>query len=277
MANDQVISLKRPVQVPPVDGRSIEKPKYPSEYIPLPTKGYFYPPNSPLASGEVEIKVMTAFEEDILSNQNLIRSGKVLDKLLESLLIDKSISPADILVADKNAIFIGIRRLAYGDKYNVSITCPQCDVKNAIEIDLAAIGTRPFNFDACQKGINSFPFKLPSGIQIEHKLLCQADEKAIESELAALKKQSKEISRELTTRLIYLITSVDGDTDKQHIRSFVTDRLTAKDSLELRKHLKENTPDVDMTFDFECVECGYEKRLVVPIGASFLWPDIDAG
>lgn len=94
--------------------------------------------------------------------------------------------------------------------------------------------------------------------------------------MAQLKKISKEVSAELTTRMKYILTSVDGNVDKMAIRKFVEDRLTAKDSLALRRHIKENNPDVDMTFDFKCGECDLERRLDMPIGASFLWPDIDA-
>jgi hypothetical protein len=251
--------------------------KYPSELIPLPTKGWFYPEGHILSSGEVEVKQMTAKEEDILANQELIKKGKVLDKLIESLLVNKSIVPSEILVPDKNAIFLGIRRLAYGDDYAVSITCPKCDKSNSVKINLGLLNNKPFDFDKHPKGQNAFLFQLPkSGIQVTYKLLNQIDEKSIELELEGLKKTNKESSNELTTRLRYLITSIDGNTDKSAIRKFVDTTLSAMDSLALRKHIKENNPDVDMSFDFKCADCDFERRMDVPMGASFLWPDIDS-
>jgi hypothetical protein len=251
--------------------------KYPSELIPLPTKGWFYPEGHILSSGEVEVKQMTAKEEDILANQELIKKGKVLDKLIESLLVNKSIVPSEILVPDKNAIFLGIRRLAYGDDYAVSITCPKCDKSNSVKINLGLLNNKPFDFDKHPKGQNAFLFQLPkSGIQVTYKLLNQIDEKSIELELEGLKKTNKESSNELTTRLRYLITSIDGNTDKSVIRKFVDTTLSAMDSLALRKHIKENNPDVDMSFDFKCADCDFERRMDVPMGASFLWPDIDS-
>jgi hypothetical protein len=257
--------------------QKVTENKYPTQIVPLPTRGWFYPDGHPLSTGEVEMKEMTAKEEDILANQELIKRGKVLDKLIESLLIDKTIKPEDILVPDKNAIFLSIRRLAYGDDYPVSITCPQCNAQSKVSINLSSLENKPFDFDSKPKGQNSFSYTLPnSKIEVTYKLLNQLDENSIDAELSHAKKVSKETTKELTTRLTYIITSVNGDTDKGVIRRFVNDKLSAKDSFALRKQLKENNPDVDMSFLFKCNECELERRTDVPIGASFLWPDLDA-
>lgn len=284
MPDNETIPIKRPsVAIPDfvanaaVVASQKQEVKYPTEIIPLPTKGWFYSEGNPLSSGEIEIKQMTAKEEDILANQDLIKKGKVLDKLLESLVVNKDIKIADILVPDKNAIFIAIRRLAYGDDYPVSITCPQCNAQNKVKINLAELNFKPFNFDDHQKGQNSFVFKAPSGLELTYKLLCQVDELSIDAELVQLKRISKDSSSDLTTRLKYLITAVNGNTDRQTIRKFVDSaQFSAKDSLALRKHMREHNPDIDMAFDFKCNECSYERRSDVPIGASFLWPDLDA-
>jgi hypothetical protein len=284
MPDNETIPIKRPtVAVPDFVGNAAsaasqkQEVKYPTEVIPLPTKGWFYPEGNPLASGEIEIKQMTAKEEDILANQDLIKKGKVLDKLLESLVVNKDIKISDILVPDKNSIFIAIRRLAYGDDYPVTITCPQCNAQNKVKINLSELNAKPFDFDSHQKGVNSFSFKTPSGIDLTYKLLCQNDESSIESEILQLTRLSKGASFDLTTRLKYLITSVNGNSDRATIRKFVdSPQLSAKDSLALRKHMREHNPDIDMSFDFKCDECTYERRSDVPIGASFLWPDIDA-
>lgn len=250
--------------------------KYPTEIVPLPTKGWFYPEGHPLAKGEIEIKQMTAKEEDILANQELIKKGRVLDKLLESLVIDKSIRIDDILIPDKNAIFVSVRRLAYGDDYPVAITCPQCSRQNKVTINLAELAFKSFDFESHPKGTNSFTFKLPSGLTLTYKLLNQTDETSIDAELSQLKKTVKDGTGELTTRMKYVITSIDNNSDRGAIRKFVDEQFTARDSLALRKHMREHNPDIDMSFDFKCTECPYERRLDVPIGASFLWPDIDA-
>ncbi len=277
MAENQTIPIRRSSNVPIINTDSPQpREKYPSDMIPLATKGWFYPPEHPLASGEIELKQVTAREEDILANQELIRKGVVLDKLMESVIIDKSIRIDDILIPDKNTIFIAIRRLAYGDDYNVEITCPECGRKNKTKINLSELKYKDFDFEKHPKGQNNFSYKLPSGIIITYKLLNQIDEKSIEAELAQLKKISKEASAELTTRMKYVITSVDGNSDRIAIRKFVEERLTAKESLALRRHFKDNDPNVDMTFEFKCSECSCERRLEMPIGASFLWPDLES-
>lgn len=282
--NNQTIPLRRPVvNVPDFVTKAqsdVPQPKdnkYPTEVIPLPTKGWFYQETNPLASGTIEVKQMTAKEEDLLANQELIKKGKVLDKLIESLIVDKSVRIQDILIPDKNAIFISIRRLAYGDDYPVTITCPGCAAANKVNINLSDLAYKQFKFEEHPKGQNSFTFKLPSsGVTITYKLLNQSDEESIDAELAQIKKISKENTAELTTRLKYLITSIDGNTERAAIRRFIEDKLSARDSLALRKHMREHNPDVDMGFDFKCSECNLERRLDMPIGASFLWPDIEA-
>lgn len=253
-----------------------EHHKFPTEVVPLPTKGWFYPEGHMLSSGEIEIKQMTAKEEDLLANQELIKKGKVLDKLMESVIVNKAVRIDEILIPDKNAIFIAIRRLAYGDDYPISIGCPNCSAQNKVKVNLGELAYRPFNFDNYSKGKNEFTFTLPSGTIVTYKLLNQLDEQNIDAELAQIKKISKENTAEITTRLKYLLSSIDGNPDRAGIRRFVEERLTARDSLALRKHMRENNPDVDMSFNFTCSECAFERRLDVPIGASFLWPDIEA-
>lgn len=254
----------------------LEQPKYPTDTVSLPTKGWFYPLENPLSSGEVEIKQMTAREEDILANQDLIRKGKVLDKLLQSLLINKTIDYRDILTPDKNAIFIAIRRLAYGDTYTVNFVCPGCGERSRVDINLSELEDRVVDVEKFPKGENNFEFTLPrSGIKITYKLLNQHDDDAMEKELMGIRKINKENTSEITTRFKYVITSVNGDTEKQVIRKFVDEDLLAVDSRALREFIRENTPDIDMRFNFKCSNCELERRMDIPVGASFLWPDIE--
>lgn len=251
--------------------------KYPTDVIPLPTKGWFYPETHPLASGEIELKQMTAKEEDILANSQLRKNGKFLDKLLESLIINKDVKPDDILVPDKNAIFLSIRRLAYGDDYPIIVSCTACGEQNKVSINLGTVENKPFNFDKHKKGDNAFVFKLPhSGVTLTYKLLNQVDERNVEIELNQLKKISPEAARELTTRLKWVITAIDGNPDKGAIRKFVDEQLLAKDSLALRKNMRDTTPDIDFAFDFKCNSCEHERRTDIPMGISFLWPDFES-
>jgi len=271
---DQMIPITRPTVSNPVPPVTPVESKFPTEVIGLPSKGWFYPTDNPLSYGTLELKMMTAKEEDILTSRNLIQKNIVLDKLLESIVIDKTIKLDDMLICDRNAVFFAIRRLAYGDQYDAKITCGRCAKENDISIDLAKLDNRPFKFEEHTKGENSFKFDLPfSKKTITFKLLSKKDESAIDLELQGLTKVYKDVSKEVTTRLAHLITSVDGNTETARIRKFVNEELPSKDSLALRRHIRETMPDIDSTFDFACGHCGLERKEETPMGVSFFWPN----
>jgi hypothetical protein len=233
----------------------------PTEVIELPSKGLIYPEDNPLSSGKIEMKYMTAKEEDILTNQSYIQKGTVLDKLLQALIVSK-INYNDLVVGDKNAIMVAARILGYGKDYSFEYDGQEYN------IDLSQIDNKPFEHS--NKGINEFSYTLPStNVKITYKILTHNDEQKIQTELEGLKKLNKNISPELSTRLKYMITSVDGDRETKTIREFVDNHLLARDSRELRKHIKETQPDVDLTFFPD----GSENRVDIPVGIRFFWPD----
>ena len=238
--------------------------KFPTEEVELPSKGLVYPPEHPLSSGKVEIKYMTAKEEDILSNQSFISKGTVLDKLLNSLIVTEGVKIDDFIVGDKNAVFIVARVLGYGKEYEVTIN------GNPETIDLSELQNKPFNEESIpNKGVNEFSYTLEStGDVLTYKLLTGKDEKAIDRELAGLKKIDKESSPEMTTRLKHMITSVNGNEEKKHIREFVDTYLLARDARAFREHVKNTQPDVNMNY---ILDSG--KEVAVPMGLTFFWPD----
>jgi hypothetical protein len=234
--------------------------KFPTEEVELPSKGLLYPENNPLRSGKVEIKYMTAKEEDILSNASFIQKGIVLDKLLESVIVSK-ININDLIVGDKNALLIATRILGYGKNYQVEVGGKEEN------IDLTQLENNPFNHD--KPGINEFHYTLPhSGNEITYKILNGHDEKKIDRELEGLKKISPNSTPTLTTRLKHIITSVDGNTESKDIREFVDNYLLARDSRAFREHIKLTQPDVDLS---ATTDSGEEVK--VPIGLNFFWPD----
>ena len=240
--------------------------KFPTEVVELPSKGYFYPEGHPLASGKVEVKYMTAKEEDILTSQNLIEQGIVIDKLLESLVIDKKININDMLVGDKNAIMVASRVLGYGKDYEFMYDGEEQSV------DLSKLEPVEIDFTKYTKGINEFTFELPSSKRpLTFKLLTGEDEKNIALEIAARRKISKEQSFELTTRLKKMILSVDGNSTKAHINNFVDNEFLSRDSFAFRQHLEDVTPDVDMSATV-VDSAGKETVVSVPVTVRFFWP-----
>jgi len=240
--------------------------KFPTEMVELPSKGYFYPEGHPLASGKVEVKYMTAKEEDILTSQNLIEQGIVIDKLLESLVIDKKININDMLVGDKNAIMVASRVLGYGKDYEFAYDGEEQSV------DLSKLEPVDIDFTKYTKGINEFTFELPSSKRsLVFKLLTGGDEKEITLEIAARRKITKEQSFELTTRLKKMLLSVDGNSTQAYINNFVDNEFLSRDSFAFRQHLEDVTPDVDMSATV-VDSAGKETVVSVPVTVRFFWP-----
>jgi hypothetical protein len=238
--------------------------KLPTEQVELPSKGLLYPEDNPLSSGQVEIKYMTAKEEDILTNQSYIKKGIVLDKLLQSLIVDKAIKYDDLIVGDKNALLIAARILGYGSSYEFEYDGERQTV------DLSTLENKPFDENSIIKGKNEFEYELPkTKTKVLFKILDGRDERLIERELEGLKKINKDASPELSTRLKYIITAIEGNPDKKGIREFVDNYLLAQDSRALRNYIKLVQPDVDLTFFPD----GTNYEATIPIGLSFFWPD----
>ena len=254
------------------------KQNIPTETVDLPSQGYFYPANHPLSSGKIEIYQVTARHEDILSNTNLLKKGTVLDEFLKALIATPNVSIEDLLIGDKNALFIAARKSAYGENYITKIKCPECGVESNVEIDLSGLKAKPLNTNGLTKNENRLSFKLPnSGKVVTVSLLTHKDETDIDAELKALAKfngANNTNAPEITTRLKYTLKAIDGESDRGKIKNFVDTQLTAKDSLALRRFVRENTPDMDMNFDFTCPACGHQTKMTVPLGANFFWPNL---
>jgi hypothetical protein len=238
--------------------------KIPTEVVELPSRGLLYPEGSELAKGEIEMKYMTAREEDILTNQSYIKNGTVLDKLMKSLIVSK-INFDDLLIGDKNAIMVAARILGYGSEYSFEYG------GETQTVDLSQIENKKLDESLFTNHVNEFSFTLPhSKNNITFKLLTHKDEQDITRELEGLKKINKDSSPEMSTRLKYMITSIEGMRDKKDIREFVDTALLAQDSRALREYIKEIQPDVDLTF----FPSEGSDRVNIPIGISFFWPDI---
>ena len=243
-----------------------EKHQFPTEEVTLPSKGLLYSKESPLSKGVITMKYMTAKEEDILTNQNLIENGTVIDKLLQSLIVTP-IDYKDLLVGDKNAILIAARILGYGQDYTFEYEGKE------IQVDLTDVNDKSFDESLVSNGKNEFFFTLPiSKKQISFKFLTHGDEQAISNELKGLKKLNKNSSADISTRMKYLITSIDGDYEKSTIREFVDTQLLARDSRALRNHIAEIQPDIDLTTEYEDKNGDFTK-ISIPIGLNFFWPD----
>ncbi len=246
--------------------------------VDLPSRGKVYPVESNLHNREkVEIRGMTAKEEDILTSRSLIRQGKAMSMLLKNCIMDKSINPDEMLSGDRNAILVAIRMSGYGQEYNTKIECPECDEAYEHEFDVAAVSkVVELTQEPDELGKNIFSFKLPvSKKLVKFKLLNGAEDRELTTAMDRSRKALGVGAPEsnVTMRLHHQIVSIDGSADKKLIKRFV-DTMPAMDSRALRVHIAETAPGLEMKSFVMCPACGEESEVEMPIGPEFFWPDI---
>ena len=245
---------------------------YPTEIVQLPSKGKLYPEGHPLKGGTIEMKYMTAKEEDILTNQSFISNGVVLDKLFQALIVTPC-DYNDITLGDKNAIMIAARVLGYGKDYPITIKSPTSGDDIEHVVDLTKLDDQVINW-SLHTGENSFKLDLPASKRtVTVSILTQRIQKKIDAELKGLAKLKRNAST--TTMLKHLITAIDGETDNVGVRKFVENNLLAIDSRAIRTFIKSITPDIDLSIEIPDGESGDTFRSSLNIGLDFFWPDAE--
>lgn len=260
------------------DSNKQQEKKFPTEIVELPSKGLIYPEGNPLTSGKIEMKYMTAREEDILTTQSLIKQGIVLDRLFQALIVGngegQKVNYGDLVAGDKNAIMIAARVLGYGKDYEISVDTPSGEtIKETI--DLTTIDNKPLDESYLTPHKNEFDFELPvSNRKITIKILSHRDEGLIEQDMKASKKLNKlrGVNNDVTVRLRHIITSIDGDESKKAIREFVENDLLAIDSKAIREFYRAIAPDIDIAITLEDPNTGDDFEVSLPIDLNFFWP-----
>lgn len=246
---------------------------FPTQVISLPSEGKVYAESNPLSKGTLEIKYMTAREEDILADRNLINKGIVLQKLLESVVVQPGVNADDLIVGDINAVYLATRMLGYGADYDVEVTDPFSGEKQKVTVDLSSLQTKDIDYSKLNRE-NRYELTLPvSKKKLVIKLLTHKDEKDINQEIQAMERltKGKSVGTDVTTRFKYTILEVDGNSDRGVINKFVPNML-AGDTKALRNYFKEISPDIDMTFQFTSELTGDTEALDIPFGISFFYP-----
>jgi hypothetical protein len=248
---------------------------FPTEIVQLPSRGLLYPQDNPLHSGVVEMKYMTAKEEDILSTQSYITQGVVLDKLFESMIVTPGVKYDDLLIGDKNAILFAARVYGYGPAYETVVTT-DTGTSIPVAINLSELPHKQFDDSLITPGVNRFRYTLPtSKVEIEFKLLTVGDQKKIDADLRGMKKSpafKQTASANLTTRLRFMIMSVNGNSDTSNINKFINNML-AIDSRAFREYVATIQPDVDLGVEVEDPETGEPFRGNFTIGLDLFYPD----
>tara|TARA_R100000152_G_C6781037_1_gene214743 strand:+ start:795 stop:1688 length:894 start_codon:yes stop_codon:yes gene_type:complete len=249
----------------------------PTEFVELPSKGEYYLEGHPLHGiSSIEIKYMTAKEEDILTSKTLMKKNLTIDRLLQSIMVDKSINPDDLLTGDKNALIISARITGYGSNYSTGITCPACTAQNVYSIDLndalESFDLEDAITDDVKKTDNgTFIVKTPrTGAMVEMRLLNGHDEKRMIKQ-EERRKRHKLPESLATSAMGAFIVSVNGSSDPMYIGSFI-ENAPAADARYVREAYKAISPNVGMSFPFSCKNCDHEQEMEVPLNAEFFWP-----
>lgn len=245
----------------------------PAAAVPLPSSGKVYSENSGLAGVDLlEIHAMTARSEDILTSRALLKSGRALDTLLKSCMVNRMIDVGNMLAGDRNALLVAIRITGYGQEYKVKVECPACGQVVEHEFDLAKLPVKRLGKDPVQLGTNEFDFKLDvSKANVTYKLLTGDDEKELNDTITRASKQGTNESL-VTSRLLHQIVSINGEKEKNKIAQFIR-TMPARDSRSLRKEMDRVAPGVDMKQTFKCTSCTEESEVEVPMGTEFFWPE----
>jgi rubredoxin len=241
----------------------------PTDDIELPSGGIFYPDGQKT----VKVKYMTAEDENILTSPDLIRSGKVLDVLLENSIVDKGLSPESMLTGDRNAVLIALRSTGYGDDYPVRMTCPKCSHEYETEVKLSELKHKKLEAKADTNG--EFEVELPrTKYVLKFRLLTGKDEAYLTkvSERTKKIKSNLQFSTLLTERYLLQIMEFNGNRDKGYIRKAILN-MPAFDSLFLREYIRDVEPGVDLQKEFDCPSCGELYNDSIPITARLFWPN----
>jgi len=249
----------------------------PTEFVELPSRGLAYSEDHPLHGKDViEIRFMTAKDEDILTSETLLKKGIALERLLENIIVDKSIDPKTMLIGDRNAVIIATRASGYGSAYETNTNCPNCGTASSIAFDLSKPTIQELIIEDSEvvtkneKG--NFVIKLPqTNFSVEVRLLTGKDEQYL-TKLAQSKKKNKLGDAVMTDQYKMMIVSVEGVSDKTTLGRFI-EVMPASDSRFLRKAYKAIVPNMKISEDFSCTSCGHEQELEVSFGADFFWPD----
>ena len=244
----------------------------PKEFVELPSKGIGYPSGHPLHNQEtVEIRFMTAKDEDILTSRSLLKKGIALDRLINNLLVDKTLKARDIIVGDRNAIIIAARSSAYGHIYETKVECPNCGVRQKHEFDLSKADIHEPILDKETEVFDNGNYAVItpySKIKVEMRLLTGHDEAII----LKLMKRNKDDDNLLTSQMKLYIVAVNEHKDMAVINHFINN-IPAAEARFIRNIYKDLAPTIDIKGDFECDSCNFEQELEVPFNTDFFWPD----
>ena len=222
----------------------------PSVIVPLSSKGLIYPETHPLRAGSVEMRYMTAYDEDILTNISYRQNGVVFDKLLESIILTP-VNINDISTVDRFGLIINARIIAYGSEYPVTISDPKTNKTYNRVIDLKKLKIKDFGLTPDKNG--EFDYKVNDEYTIKFKF---ATDDALSDSVSEF--------------LAKTITQVNESRKIEDIKDFIRYNFFSYDAKKFRTFVADNTPGIDLEIEFEG-DNGDTFKSLFPIGPELFW------
>lgn len=267
----QLLSKRVPIK-DIVEGSGLSKLKVEEEgmyeIIDLPSRGWPYPETSLLSSGRMKVKIPTGEQEAILSSQNLIRKGIMIDQFLKAVILD-SIDVDDMVLGDKNYLLFAARRLAYGNEYKAKVQCSKCSAQNDVNFNLNQfLPKQTPELFKYPKGTTVFQFITPQTKRVVHfKLNTGKIEKIVDKRLQI----TNLINLQILIRLSCMIEDIDGLSEFNEILSQLR-KMSSKETSALRQYIKSIQPDINVQKKIECKKCFRQQEVTVPMTVDFFWP-----
>ena len=252
----------------------------PTEIVHLPSGGEFYDEDSQMKGVKtLEIRSMTAKEEDIILNDSFIQQGVVFDRLIDSLLVVDDVKSEDLLDCDKMALLMSAAKTGYGEELQIGFLCENCSYSGPVTANLSKIledmknrtfrieDTEDVKYDDASK---TLLFQLPiTKIDVRIKTMTPADYKYLESS----KKQKEKLSLPFSETLEFLrrvLVEANGIVNPAELVK-LTEVLPSADARAIVRIHNTSIPRLDKTQDLCCPQCGHEQKEDVPFSLGMFW------
>lgn len=283
-----------------------------SDYIPwervdLPSGGIYYGDKMP--GGFLEVKPMGVDVDKMLTNQRLIQSGQLLNKLIESCTrLPPNFSVREMLAGDFNYLLYYIRGITHGPTYEFSAECPHCGTKNIYEFDLGLLqetikvpnpnypdeDSMVVELPQISKTFGKQVFAMVRLIRVDDIMkMSQPDggdhiydpveqgrvkiRNKKKSKGPEIKNNQQDLSKMYEDNMKTQIVGfeVDGERFTDGRKAKLIDRLHQQDAAVIRDFIEEISPGIDTSLEITCVnkDCRKEATISLPWNENFFRPN----
>ena len=194
-----------------------------------------------LPSGtELELREMTGAEEELLTNQRLIRSGEAINQVLRNCFVrlgektDPDLAEVmNLLSGDRLFALVRLRQISLGDEVELELSCPNsaCRMSNFVTINLEDLKVTPYGE---------------------------------EKRLASLREPN------ISSAMLIRILDIDGKAPSKKSLA----EMSMRDRNALRQEMSRVDAGIDTSVETECDGCGTKIRTRLEAEPAFLFPGV---